>query len=482
MTPKLAPDRLAFFAVIVLLLVGCTQWGRLEVRLAPHVPPEVEADHPSPPDVHHGYPAGPFRIYPGWAKVPWGARNSPHIAIADPLLAALFGIWLLRVLVRREWARLRAAPIQFWAVPVIAIVAVGQAVNLFSPTESPGVPKSEWAIMAAVPEMGQFVLYFIGAYLLFVNGLVAERQRRAALYVFLAIVTANILVGIHAALMGHIPGPKEPFALFGSRYAYAGLVTIALPLVLGLGLRENRTWHIIWFALLLVLGLMSILSGAHLIILAIVLIAVSGLHSRRAVVIAALVAILGFAAFPAVYPLQHEATLGQFLNFQEPTTARTQESFPEGTVIKRRWLEWQAAVGLIGDPGAADYGLGVGTGNYQKRINSYYGSMPNQDTMEADTYSRYLVQVASMGFIGLVALCAALGCAWRHARSAASATGGAHPGLSLGLQGAILGVILANVCGDTFVRGLYVPMFFLFALAAATAYAAGGDEGMTDEA
>jgi len=458
MNGRRLPDQLAFIALIILLLVGCTQFQHLEVRLVTHPP----------------------FVYPGGHAMSHEDRNAPHLSIADPLAALFFGVWLLKVLLRREWPRLTLAPTAFWAVPVIAVFSGLRVVDFLHPLAGAG-PIGERPLVAAVPEIAQLTLYFVAAYLLFANGLTTQRQMRIALHVFLAVATVLVVAGTasYIGLGVALPGAKQAFSLFSNRYVYSGFLVMSLPVFLGLALHERRLPYLLWFGLVVGLGLLTMLSGAHLIVAAGVLLAMAAARSRRALAVGLVVTVIALLIMPALLPVNWQAGLHQFFTFEEPTKPGT--PIEATTVIKQRWLEWLAALRMAGDPFSPNFVLGVGAGgNYQLNVGSYYASLPNQDTIEPDTYNTYLVTLGSMGLLGLAALVAALGWALRRANAAGTATAASvHPGLAMGLQGAILGIVLVNIFGSTFVRGLYVPVFFLFALAAACSAPPPGEEDET---
>ncbi|MFQ6130801.1 MAG: O-antigen ligase family protein [Armatimonadota bacterium] len=458
MNQRRRPDQLAFVALIILLLAGCTQFKHLEVRLVTHPP----------------------FVYPGAAVMSHEDRNAPFLSIADPLAAVFFGLWLLKVLVRKEWHRLALAPLPFWALPVIAVLSGLRAINVLDPLAGSG-PIGERPAVAALPEILQLTLYFVCAYLLFANGLCTHRQMHIALHVFLAVASVLILAGTvsYLKLGSAVPAAKQPFSLFGNRYVYCGFLVMSVPVFLGLAMHERRLPYLLWFGLMVTLGLVTMLSGAHLIVAAGVLLAMAAARSRRALTTGLVVTVVALLIMPAVLPINWRAGFGQFFTFEEPT--RPDTPIEEPTVIKQRWMEWVAALRMAGDPFGANFVLGVGPGgNYQLNVGSYYASLPNQDTIEPDTYNSYLVTFGSMGFLGLAALVGAMGWALRRAYGAGTAAAAAvHPGLALGLQGAVLAIVLVNIFGNTFVRGLYVPVFFLFALAAACSAAGPQEEGET---
>ncbi|MFQ6097501.1 MAG: hypothetical protein ACE5O2_07195, partial [Armatimonadota bacterium] len=79
--------------------------------------------------------------------------------------------------------------------------------------------------------------------------------------------------------------------------------------------------------------------------------------------------------------------------------------------------------------------------------------------------------------LGLIALVSVLTwCGWNLRWANRDDAARLHPGLWAGLIGALVGIVLSNLFTDTFVRGLYVPTFFVFALCGVVGSAVGTDD------
>ena len=87
--------------------------------------------------------------------------------------------------------------------------------------------------------------------------------------------------------------------------------------------------------------------------------------------------------------------------------------------VKKQYVEWYAAMGWS-RPARKQFATGVGAGNYQFNVGSYYGGLPNEAKMPPDSNNLYLVQMVSLGALGLGALLWVLAhfmkIAWRAAR------------------------------------------------------------------
>jgi len=132
--------------------------------------------------------------------------------------------------------------------------------------------------------------------------------------------------------------------------------------------------------------------------------------------------------------------------------------------VALRYTEWQAATYMIEENPL----LGVGTGGYQDHINIYYGMLPNPGgiKMAADTQNLYLVIGSSIGLPGLICFAGMLIWAMLSAlRRHAAAASIMEKGAAAGAFGGLLAFAINAVWSPLLVRGLGIPLVFLFALA-----------------
>jgi hypothetical protein len=320
--------------------------------------------------------------------------------------------------------------------------------------------------------------------MLLANGLREPGAARAALYVFVAVSAVTSLYGLYTYVQAVTLSPErveklrewlvyrgqaegmraavDPIgvgSVLSNMYVYGGFLVIAVPLLFGLALHERRRWLQVAVAVTIALGVVTCLSGWHLLLVAAGCIVVASRHSRRAFAATALGAVLALGLVPLL-PSNAAAIAEDVLVYREPAGERD---------IKQRWIKLCASADMMADPYNRSFLLGVGVGGYQEYVGGFYGLAPQREnTRPPDTDSRYFVTGSSMGFLGLCALvgCIAyfLRCAFRSDSKLCAAI---HPGLAAGLCGSLVGIAGANLIGDTFVRGLLVPVFLVFALAAA---------------
>jgi len=397
-------------------------------------------------------------------QLPLAAREQPYLAWADLVVALGFAVWLLIQLIRRDLRGVALPPPALWAVAAIAGLSVFQTLDLMRPVHDL-LDTDKRAVVNAAKETMQIALYFIAGYTLLVNGLREATAARAALYVFAAVAAVNVLYGLYTYGQRAAADPLSVGSLLSNRYVYGGFLVIALPLLFGLALHDRRRWLQIALGLIIAIGVVTCLSGWHLLLLLAGCIVVAGRHSRAAFAATALVGLVALCLVPLLLPSNAAALAEDVVVYREPA--------PEGgrRDIKQRWIKWAASADMMADPGNPTFLLGVGVGGYQEQVGGFYGLAPQrEDTRPPDTENRYLVTASSMGFLGLCALVGALAHFLRCAfRSDSALCGAIHPGLAAGLCGSLVGIAGANLIGDTFVRGLYVPVFLVFALAAVVA-------------
>jgi hypothetical protein len=116
------------------------------------------------------------------------------------------------------------------------------------------------------------------------------------------------------------------------------------------------------------------------------------------------------------------------------------------SAVGQRWLEAYAGVSVVSRFPL----LGLGPGNYQAHIGEYYGALPKDNTMAADSQVGYAVVVASMGLLGLAGLVYWL------ARVGVWAVESRPPAYAVG--GALMVVVAAGMFTPLFVSPILAPL------------------------
>lgn len=397
-------------------------------------------------------------------------KHGPFIAAADVLCVALVAAWGAMVVWRRRWGTI--------ALPPRAVVAWG-AVGLLSLSKCALDAEGGVALGAlkdGVVEIAQLLLYFGLAYCMLTDVLSGAVQVRRLAVLFLVATSAVVAWGLVDYLTED--DPVRVYAGFGNRNVYSAFLVVMLPLLFGQAIHERRTAWRWWAFAVCAVGALTMLAPPHLWLLAGIMIwqvyARGGRHR-----VALVASIVGLCAALMLLPRNYECNVAELRDPLERGELYKLEIPADGAVagggepqesvalVRKRWLEWQPAVAML----AENVPLGVGAGSFQRNIGdaAYYGSLPNAKKSEPDTANLYLVTGASMGLSGLICLVALLQhFAAKASRLWLSAEDSSERGMAAGLQGALVGIILANLFTSLFVRGVALTWSAVMAMTTAT--------------
>lgn len=407
------------------------------------------------------------------------------VAVSDLALVLVFGWFVIRTTMLRAWSKLWWPPLPCWALLAALLVAALHSTTIVNALaaglESGGIKGAIKAIAAkepkeAIAEIAQYAAYFIAAPLLFVNLMLDRREdvlivrRSLALRAFAVATGLVILIGLAQLFKGS----DAPRGTWQSANLYGGFLAMALPLLfVGVAHRWNQSRGTVgvgaeilaaWPTMVTPWGVIGLFIG--------MLLGAVALRSVRAAGIAlvlSLVALLSWNTFKPLQPARAEY-------FHIKTASEKERGKME---VKKQYVEWYAAQGFSA-PGEARFGTGVGPGNYQLNIGSYYAFLPNAKKMPPDSNNLYLVQAVSVGTLGLGALLWIIGhfmgVAWR-ARRAFGADW-----LSAGVLGSLSAWLLVNCFHALVVRGLGIVLAFVLSLAIVALQAARDAENRNEAA
>jgi len=373
------------------------------------------------------------------APTQWALELKPkfYLSPADLTLAFTAGVWLLDILMTREWWRL--LPLPPWAH--VLFVAWAAASALAAPDK-----------LSALKDLVQYTEYFVVGSALFAAFL--RDDARAPKQALTALAAATALV-LGLALVHYFTPSIDALKVrgtFGNRNVLGGYLALALPLLFGALLGARPLWVRLPLALLFLAGMTVNLSGASALAVAAV---VACTAAVRGVKLFAPVAafLLAWQAFV----LPHLPRENDLVHFQSVALYNASGS------VERRYPDWQAAYSMA----LTHPWFGVGLGNYQKNVGQYYDNVPRQTgPSEPDIQNLYLVLAASAGAPALLAFLAMLACAAHAAtRAAAALQTGFRAPLAHGVAAALCAFSATAVWHPLLVRGIGLPLVFVIALA-----------------
>ncbi len=413
------------------------------------------------------------------------------IALPDIALLLNFVWFLVRTTMLRGWRRVWWPPLPCWALlfaftlslvhsPSIwkkSALAVRTAQGELQDSAPPIARRAQLkiilkdkgasqAIKEGIADTIQMGLYFLIAPLIFVN-LLRDRRTSENTEIFidrreLALKSLGIgaLLAVALALWQAAQASSAPpISGFGSPNAWAAWLAIALPLGLTWGNSDPALGWARRLALpVAIIGLLTVMSpwayAAALLGTWATVCWAKGVRRVRLGVVALLLTV-----FCGIIWVQtpRDARRETFLRIDNP-----QAKSDDGKKVKKQYVEWAAAIGWA-MPGEGAFATGVGPGNYQGNIGTYYASgLPNEEKMPPDSNNLYLVQGVSLGILGLGALLWMVGhfaqIAWR-ARAAIG-----DNWLAIGALGSLFSWFLVNFFHAAIVRGTGLLLALIFAL------------------
>ena len=375
-----------------------------------------------------------------------------NVTVADLLLAAAFGLALFTPGFFRR--RPPAENVAFAALVAVSALLGGNLRDGFK----------EWM---------QIVLYFligerVAATALEIGG---GKWARRAVGVLLAAGGATAAL----ALAQYFSPDPDVFPLclrpglavrgtFGNNNVLCGFYALLLPCAFSLSLDCGRPWWLrAILGLLIVIGLMTMFSGAALAIVAAVMSATAFRRNRILGAVTALVLLGAFFLIAPELPRDNFTTAVQSAELYHSDSGSVRYSKEENGVLTweageptRRYPEWQAALTMSFEHPL----VGMGPGSYQRNIGPFYDVVPRATgPNEPDTQNLYLVMASTMGYPALFAFLAILYAAW-HAGRAEKSTA-----CQRAAAGGIAAFAITAIWHPLLVRGLGIPLIFMLALA-----------------
>jgi O-antigen ligase len=376
-------------------------------------------------------------------------RVTGMVGPVEIVLAVLCGAAIVEIATRRRRAReARVCP----AAALWVAAALASAVAA-APDASLG---------AAFTEIAQLVEVLLVAYGWTYSAADDHTGRERAITGLAAAVSIHVLVACWQVLAGvHV---FQVSGLFAHRNTYGAAVAVAVPLFVAAGLGGARRVSVrVWLLTCAALGILTLTSAAALAAaVAGVLVASFAVDTRRGLAACAGLVVLLVAIQPFALPRVRAAQVRSAALFPADASGRSSAS--------ARARRLQAALNAVAENPA----LGVGVGQFQRRISEYYappyeklhGSSADIDTYdvrfdEPGTQSLFEVAAVETGLLGLVAATAFFAAAIARA---ARGCAGDRTGLAAGALGAACAAACAGLALSILTRGIAITVVVVLVL------------------
>lgn len=319
----------------------------------------------------------------------------------------------------------------------------------------------------AVAEVVQMAGYFLIAPWLFVNLIHDRREgtlisrRRLALWAFVVGVGLNFLVALIQYGKNQVPR-----GLWGSANLYGSFLALVVPLiwaraisgeVVKLRFARERARGLVIGLCAAIGSLLTIVTPFAAIGLGFGMALTSLLRaSTRGLALAIVLIICAGLSWRALCSAEvYQTRVGYF-------SPKETEGKGKGEV-RKQWIEWYVAQGWSKPGVESAFATGVGPGNYQLNIGTYYVALPNTKKMPLDSNNFYLVQGVSLGVVGLAAILWVISYFAGQARLSIGTV--RDDWLGAGVFASLAVWLVVSVFHALLVRGLGLVLAFLLALA-----------------
>jgi len=396
------------------------------------------------------------------------ATKRLFVALPDVALLAVFFWFVARTTLLRAWKKLWWPPFPCWALLIAMIVSIVHSQPLVAAAQHAlAQPHGLVAIFKAIittkevkealADTLQWTGYFVFAPLIFVNliydvsGEKVLLRRRLALACFAVAIAIGVFINL-------LPYTQISQIWFASPNAYAGFLALTVPLVFAkvLSHRAAKT-ETLWISaiagiviLVVILYTMMSLWAVTALLLGVVFAGFMYKARLRTVVITALTIFFAFA----MWGRQGYRNFERLQSWQ--VASETQR-------VKKQYIEWYVAARRTADQRTHAFASGIGAGNYQFSIGSYYARLPNEEKMPKDSNNLYLVLANSVGILGLATLFWVLGYFLKRAYEALRIS--KDDWLAAGVLGSVVAFFFVNIFHALIIRGVGLVLAFILSLA-----------------
>ncbi len=413
-----------------------------------------------------------------------------NFSIADFFIGILLILWIIMIVLNKEWGQVKFPP-------VCILVFAGAVLLSFVKAES----LSEWA-----KESVQIIEYFVLFFLLLLNNF-KSIKRKTILYIFYISTSIFLLIAFiqHSFLDADVYLVR---GLFENRNILGVYLCMAIPLIYAEFMHSKWFPVRIWMAALMIFSILILVSGSAILAILISLGAISWKFSKKVFLRYLIAIVLLGPAYTVIMPKKNlssikefcsiyeqgsisenyyrrlkllggvgkfnllnkkindnslQVTMGKFFESQIPEIQKG-EGYKElegKKQIKNRYLEMQASLNMISKNAL----LGVGAGNFQGNIGTYYKGIPKVNTAEPGQNNGYLIIASTTGLLGLASVLWMFFSLLKNIQTKNTNSSGKKESLlQLGLSGAILSCMIENFFVYIFSASLMIPFVFIIYL------------------
>ncbi len=404
-----------------------------------------------------------------------------NISLADLIIYFLFLLWFFKLLIYKEFKRIHLPPLSLVLLVCITIISFVNATSLIN-----------W-----VKESVKFIEYFLLLYLLFVNNFKSISRR--TIFFIIYIFTSIILL---VAFVQHTILNAEVYLIrgvFRNRNFLGAYLCMTIPIIYNELLHTSKGFVKIWMALILILTLWILVSGSAIFAILVGLGFVSWKYGKKIFILFLTSALAISLLYPICFLTKNKKAINSFLSIYEQGSINKNyykrltmlgdleknilvkkiigknfllitsdnyvnaflplnqvgdryKKYDQEKNIKNRYIEMLASLNMM----AENTLIGIGAGNFQNHIGSYYFKLPKINTAEPGQNNGYLIIGSTIGFFGLVTVVWLLYEMLNRIKKKTT-----NDFIGIGIRGAVLACIIENTFVYLFTSSLLVPFILL---------------------
>lgn len=413
---------------------------------------------------------------------------SVNISLADILIGVILLLWVIKLFIEKEWKQINYPP-----YPVLFFIGVG--ILSFANASL----KSDW-----LKDTVQLIEYLLLLFILLINNFKTINYQ--AIKHTLFFLTSIILL---IAFIQHIFLNGDTYlirGLFSNNNIMGVFLCITIPFIYFELLNCRKISKKSWMIILLLLSVIVITSASAVLSILVGLLVGSWIYSKKVFFrFLSIIFVIGIL-YPFLLPhknagqikkltsiyeqgsisenyyrrltmLGHfgkntlffknlgenfiQITTDDFFNvaLPKPVKGKRYKELEGKKNIKNRYLEMQAALNLISENTL----LGIGLGNYQNQIGTYFKELPKVNTAEPNQNNTYLIVASTTGILGLTFFIWIIFFLIR--KQFTNIQEDKKDITSLSILGSVIAVSVEGLFSMLLNAGILVPLVFLFYLA-----------------